>query len=341
VRRRRPEVGLTLALTLALTSVAALLAASCTGSGDTATTATGGSASSSTAGHAGTATTTARPPGTAPGRPRTFRHETRTLVDASRPTPAGSDTPGDPERTLVTDVYLPDVAEPAPLIAFSHGLTGHPDKFTGLLSAWAAAGYVVVAPAFPLTNDRVPGAGANARDLWQQPGDIRFVLDEVLAANEDPTDPLHGRIDPTRIGAGGLSLGGATTFGLGFAECCRDPRIRAVEVLAGNPIPLPTPYVFDSGLPLLIMHGDADPVLGLAAQQDVFVAARPPKVFVTLLGGSHAPPFEDVPSAHDELVPAVTVAFWDTYLAGDGDALHRLRAAATAPDLTELQVVTD
>lgn len=174
-----------------------------------------GSASERDAGSAGTgatapgsgAVTTMRPSGTVAGRPLTASHTQRTLVDASRPTPAGTQTPARPDRTLVTEVYVPDTPGPRPLIVFSHGLFGHPDKFTHLLQAWAAAGYVVVAPAFPLTNDRVPGATANARDLWQQPGDVSYVLDRVLAANDDPGDLLHDRIDPERIGAGACRSG--------------------------------------------------------------------------------------------------------------------------------------
>ena len=38
---------------------------------------------------------------------------------------------------------------PFPLIVFAHGSAGHPEKFTKLFSSWAAAGYIVAAPAFP------------------------------------------------------------------------------------------------------------------------------------------------------------------------------------------------
>ena len=44
---------------------------------------------------------------------------------------------------------------------------------------------------------------------------------------------LYQSIDPKRIGAGGLSLGGATTYGVTFNECCADARITAAEVLDG------------------------------------------------------------------------------------------------------------
>lgn len=280
-------------------------------------------------------TATARPGGTVPGRPLPITHTARTLVDPSRPTPAGSQTPERPDRTLVTEVYVPDTPGPRPLIVFSHGLFGHPDKFTHLLEAWATAGYVVVAPAFPLTNDQVPGATANARDLWQQPGDVSFVLDRVLAANDDPGDPLHGRIDPDRIGAAGLSLGGATTLALTFNPCCTDRRIDAAEVLSGNPIPMPEAYAFAAGgVPVLIMHGDADASLRLSTEREVYDAITTPKMFVTLLGGTHAPPFEDPVTPYDDLAERTTTAFWDLTIGGDPSARDRLDVAARVPGLT-------
>ncbi|MEZ5142988.1 MAG: dienelactone hydrolase family protein [Acidimicrobiales bacterium] len=326
-----------LTLLLGATGVLALVLGACGGAaadrGEGA--ATPGSASTSDVAPP-TAPTPTATPGTIAGRPVPVARSSRTDVDTSRPTPAGSQTPERPGRTLVSEVYVPQVDGPRPLIVFSHGLMGHPDKFTRLLDAWARAGYVVVAPAFPLTNDEVPGAVANARDLWQQPADVSFVIDRVLAANQDPTDPLFGRIDPERIGAGGLSLGGATTFGLVFNDCCRDRRIRAAEVLSGNPIPLPQPYRFDSGIPVLIMHGDADASLPLAREREVYDEVTGPKMFVTLLGGTHAPPFEDPVTPYDELVERTTVAFWDLTVGGDPGARRRLAEVAAVDGLTRV-----
>src|SRR4051812_28537771 len=103
--------------------------------------------------------------------PLTVRASVLELVDRSRPTGAGSATPWRPERPLATTVYQPAAAGAYPLIVFAHGLTGHPDKFTRLLSAWSSAGFVVAAPAFPLTNGEVPGAEDNWTDVSEQPAD--------------------------------------------------------------------------------------------------------------------------------------------------------------------------
>ena len=107
-----------------------------------------------------------------------------------------------PTRTLVTAIYRPNGSGPFPLIMFSHGLAGHPEKFTKLLSAWADAGFAVVAPTFPLTNSHVKNAYGESGDAVNQATDVTFVLDHVLALNRDPTESAvrRDRYRPHRRG---------------------------------------------------------------------------------------------------------------------------------------------
>src|SRR6185503_3248548 len=134
-----------------------------------------------------------------------------TFVDKSRRTVPASGAPL-PSRTLVTSIYRPNGSGPFPLIVFSHGLDGHPKKFTKLFSAWADAGFAIAAPAFPLTNNQVANTNANVADVGHQPADVSFVLDKVLAMYKQPGGRLFHAIDARRIGASGLSLGGLTTY---------------------------------------------------------------------------------------------------------------------------------
>jgi dienelactone hydrolase len=267
-------------------------------------------------------------------RPYEVVHEQRTFVDPSRPTREGKQSPAQPDRTLVTELYHPDAQGPFPTIVFAHGSNGHPDKFTHLLSAWAAAGYVVAAPAFPLTNNTVPAAAANNPDLWNQPDDVSFVLDQMLAASAAVDDPLAGKVDSSRLGAAGLSLGGATTYGVVFNDCCRDPRFNSAVVLAGATIPLSQAYDLGRGIPLLIMHGDRDLALPHSMAVEAYGLAIPPKYFVTLVGGSHAEPFEDVDTPYDAIVDRTTIAFWDVYLAGFSDRRSEIETAAVVEGLS-------
>ena len=100
---------------------------------------------------------------------------------------------------------------------------GHPRKFTRLFARWADAGYVVAAPAFPHTNDETPPPYL-FEDVVNQPGDVSFVLGELLA---------RGLGDGERVGVGGYSLGAETALAVGLHPRYADPRVRAVVAVAG------------------------------------------------------------------------------------------------------------
>lgn len=259
---------------------------------------------------------------------------TETLVDPTRPTPDLPETgvPPSAQRTMETTFTYPDVAGAFPLVVFAHGHNGHPRKFTQLFEAWAAAGFVVAAPSFPLSNDEVPGA-ASVFDLPGQSGDLTFVISEALRRSGEPGDALQGRVNPEEIAVGGLSLGGATVYSSAFDDCCRDRRIDAVMVLDA-PHPDASGLDLALGLPLLIMHADGDPVIPYSSAEEAFEAAATPKYLVTIHEAVHASPYEDTPDPADELVLATTTAFWRLHLAHDADAAVELSRAARVPGLT-------
>ncbi|MFP6639735.1 MAG: dienelactone hydrolase family protein, partial [Myxococcota bacterium] len=159
------------------------------------------------------------------------------FVDASRPTKASPPFEGAATRRLDTWIWYPAAAPtgppvvdapfaaggPWPLIVYSHGTYGQPDNATHFCEYLARRGYVVVAPAFPLTSrvSHTALPAADVSDAGQQPKDISFVIDSVLA------HPRFGpAIDDTRIGATGISLGGITTYFASFGFPTLDPRIK-------------------------------------------------------------------------------------------------------------------
>ena len=264
-----------------------------------------------------------------------------TLTDTSRPTAAGSQTPARSSRTLQTTVFFPDtdasVEGHFPLIVFAHGLTGSPDRHSDLGEAWARAGFVVAMPAFPLTNSTVPGGAANYSDVNNQPADVSFVLDQLIAASDDPNSPVASRIDPDRIGVAGHSLGAATTYAVAIDDCCRDPRIDAAVVMAGVVLVDGGRMDYRTGLPMLLFHGDADQVLSYQFDVDTYAKLSPPKWFVTLQGAGHSPPYEDIASPWDDVVESTSTDFWLGQLDGDAAALARLEADATVPGISSIQ----
>lgn len=244
------------------------------------------------------------------GPPFDVRTSVVTLTDASRVTPATAGAGHRSARVLPTHLYEPDGDGPFPLIVFAHGLDGHPRKFTRLLTAWAAAGHIVAVPTFPISNDEAPG-GADMVDLHEQPTDMGFVLDELLA----DSSPVGVDVDPARVGAGGLSLGGATVYGFVYDDEYRDHRVRAAMVLDANELGFAPDLT--RGPPLLLIHADPDPTLPYENSAAHFAAATVPAGLLTLHEMAHAEPYEDVDDPADEVVERVTVAWWELWL-GDG-----------------------
>jgi dienelactone hydrolase len=282
---------------------------------------------------AATPATKAPAPSTTTAPRRLPGHTTwvETFVDRTRQTVPASGAPL-PSRTLATTIYRPNGTGPFPLIVFSHGLDGHPEKFTKLFSAWADAGFAIAAPAFPLTNSHAEDPNSNVGDVGQQPADVAFVLDKVLAQDKQPRSRLFHAIDERRIGAGGLSLGGLTTFMLVYGKCCRDLPIHAAAVLDG----IPSADSLDGHVPLLIAHSDTDPTIPYSLAKDAFDGARAPAWLVTLHGALHASQWEDDTTPFDHIAERLTTDFWDATLNGNSRAFARLQRDATVPGLSSI-----
>jgi predicted dienelactone hydrolase len=271
-------------------------------------------------------------PSTAPQPPFGVTELTREYVDTTRPAEDPAGTRSAPARTIVTTVRVPDAPGPFPLVVFAHGNSGHPRKVAQLLDAWARAGYVVAAPAFPLTNDDVePTVIA---DYVEQPADVSFVIDEVLRESDGEDGPLAGAVDRGKIALAGHSLGGATVFGAAANTCCRDDRVDAVIAMSAFRGEFPGGVSVDVDVPLLAVHGTADTTLAIELGRAAYDAWAGPKWFVTLEGAAHSPQYEDAPSPHDALVADLTTRFLDARLRGEADAFA---AYVPPPELARIE----
>jgi dienelactone hydrolase len=254
---------------------------------------------------------------------------TETFVDESRPTDNGSGEGNAPTRTLVTEIRYPQGDGPFPLVVLAHGQTGHPSKFNQLMTAWASAGFVVAAPVFPLTSNQ--STIETVGDYVNQPGDVSFLIDQMVAVSKNEDGPLSGLVDGKHVGVAGLSLGGATVYGVAFDDCCRDDRVGAALVMSGLLLPYEGGNEFPS-VPLLIIHGNGD-----ARGRDPYGMAAPPKYLMTIERPTHSPPFEDPPDPADQLVVTVTVDFWNAYLYGQRSAIDALSTDASVPGETTFE----
>jgi fermentation-respiration switch protein FrsA (DUF1100 family) len=261
---------------------------------------------------------------------------TETFVDTSRPTDPSNGAPGKPSRTLRTLVLYPAQGEasdrdvpdappaldegPFPLVEFSHGFTASGPAYTLLLRQFAAAGYVVAAPTFPLSSGGTPG-GPNVNDYKNQPADVSFVISEMLRLNGDASSPLRGLIDADNVAAAGHSLGAITTLGAAYNDCCSDPRIKAAVPISGLELPFPNGKFFAKPTPpLLLIHGDEDRTVPYSGSTNAYRDASAPKFLLTIENGPHTPFF----GPGGEVIVKVMRDFFDHYLKGRTGSLESM-----------------
>jgi hypothetical protein len=164
-----------------------------------------------------------------------------------------------------------------------------PTRLRPLLDAWVAAGYVVAASSLLVTENDADGDSTSSASA-RQTTDARFVLDQLLLLNADPSSVLHGFIEPDHIGTTGMSLGSLTVCGLVSNTCCRDRRIAAALMLAAVYRPLPEGKYVKWHVPILLLQGDQNN--GYHNSVSAYPKLGPPKWFITLHGSTHSPPFE-------------------------------------------------
>ena len=205
--------------------------------------------------------------------PLTVASVDHTFVDRSRATNANGDYKGAPERTLEATLWFPQSDPgPHPLLVYSHGFMSRRTENVPLAELLASHGYVVVSMDYPLTNGSAPG-GPNVADAVNQPGDVRFAIDQILGWSADER-PFAGEIDADRIGALGLSLGGLTTELVSFHPRLRDPRIRAALSIAGPASFFDERFFATSDLPFLMVAGTGDAMIDF----ELHAATIPTKV---------------------------------------------------------------
>lgn len=309
------------------------------------------STSDTAADPAGSTTTVVDTPATQPealtvATPATYAvgSDDATVIDDTRVTAAQNGQAELPQRSLDTLVLYPaegpfvegeDAPDappepgPWPLVVFSHGLGGSGPAYTATLRVWASAGYVVVAPTYPLSSSATPG-GASFVDLPNQPADVSVLVDWVVAGAEGA--PWAASVDTERVGLAGHSMGGFTSLAAGYNPCCLDDRVDAVAEWAGGYLPALEPAQgteggapVDDGPPLLIVHGDADGTVPYEQADATATAVGGPWWLVTLVGGPHIPPYVQGLGVPDSsVVTLTTLDLFDEFLKGDPEGTDRL-----------------
>ncbi len=317
----------------------------------TGTSGSGSSGSgSSGSGASGTASTTTAP--------ATSTTTTATSTSPGAPYPLGTTSVDvtDGDFTLPTTIYYParaagSGAEPLrpsggwPLIVFSQGYAVSPAAYSRLLESWAAAGYVVAAPSYPYTTPGQP-EGLDEAAIVEHPAELAVVVCQLSGLG----GTLAGVVDASRIGLVGQSDGGDVTDAAVNDTLWRIPGISAAIILSGAELTsFGGSYEADPAVPMLVTQGDADTVNLPACSEQIYDAETGTRYYLDLLGADHLAPYLD-PSAlsqfpgepeadapaYRKVVRAVTLAFWQRYLADQTSTDSAILAAGSVPGTATL-----
>ncbi len=237
----------------------------------------------------------------------------------------------------------PDATTRFPLLLFSHGFRGSPisSEYITALGVFASWGYVVVAPFHGdprFANLSINDLGDFAQLLLHfrdytamqavRPLALSAALDVVLS---DPS--WRDRVDPSRIGAFGASLGGEAvmllagarltdSFGLSSKQVILDRRVMGgvgYVPYFGQPF-FPSFGRDQAGvdgvtLPFLAIAGTNDTTAPLVTTRQAMIRLTNTREFVTLAGVTHG---FDIPSTGD--IFTWSLQFLDAHVAGDRGA---------------------
>ena len=129
--------------------------------------------------------------------------------------------------SLTTNIYYPSAGAavdpggaPYATLVFAHGLSAPRSSYAGVGRHLATWGYIVAIPSFPDDNVEV------------RVSDARYLLSYLVSESASPTSRFYQKIDASRLGIAGHSLGGATTM----MVAARDERVKtAVGLDPVNP----------------------------------------------------------------------------------------------------------
>jgi len=147
------------------------------------------------------------------------------------------------------------------VIVFAHGYDLLPSTYQVMIDAWVRAGFVVVAPVFPVDNAnniKALGGWSNPNalqaedDEFHEPNDIAFVVQELVSAASDSASQLHGLIDVHHVALVGQSDGANVIGALVYDQAYRavydamPVHPMAVALLSGAPFARPNQTPPDS-----------------------------------------------------------------------------------------------
>jgi predicted dienelactone hydrolase len=218
---------------------------------------------------------------------------------------------------------------PAPVLLFSHGFGGCETGSNFLKTALAAHGYWVFSPRHADARCGAPRAAVPAVPAvsFGQPAewtDATYVnrANDILAVHGalQASPEFAKRLDFSRVGYAGHSLGGYTVVGLagGWSAWGKAPGVKAVLALSpyiepflqhGTMSALTMPIMFQGGT------ADAGVTPYVTRRGGGYDSAPAPKYLVVFNGATHAAWGDHRNASHDDIV-AYAIGFLDQYVRG-------------------------
>jgi predicted dienelactone hydrolase len=232
-------------------------------------------------------------------------------------------------------VWSPNDGGRHPLIVFSHGLHGCSTQAGFLMRAFAAAGYLVLAPDHRDAGcrggaDEPPQAPLREPEQWSETTyrdraqDIQRLLQAVSI-----DERFSAGVDLSRVGLVGHSLGGYTVLGLsGGWPSWRMPGVKAVLGLSPYLAPFLARHTLQ-GLAAPVMYQGGTLDLGLTPAvrrlEGGYDQSPSPKYYVEFDQAGHFA-WTDVGGSDREPITRYSVAFMNRYVKGEADDPVLLRA---------------
>ena len=263
-------------------------------------------------------------------------------------------------------IFYPVIAGKYPVIIFSHGAGGSDTCCESLTRHWATYGYITLQPIHDDSvaqrrssgdeNAHFPQAGREALKnpaLWEsRPRDISFLLDSLTGLQKRVAG-LNGKIDPSRIGVAGHSMGAYTAEAVAGASVdlpgrpgqnFSEPRAKAILCLSPQgpgQFGLTAHSFSNISLPFMGITGSLDnlgPLANAAWHRIPFERSQPGDKYEVFIQGANHMSFitaEAVNSARSSQAAAIlgytnsaSLAFWDAYLKDDPAAKKFLQSDA-------------
>ncbi|HVM67698.1 MAG TPA: hypothetical protein VMU14_22685 [Acidimicrobiales bacterium] len=256
-----------------------------------------------------TTTTTAAP---APQRPYPVGWTLLELTDPSRTTVFVRG------RKLPTYVFYPASApgggaetagapgegQAWPIVVFAGGYNTNLSAYHDVVHSLAAAGFVVAMPLFPL---ETAGGPLDENDLVNEPGDITFVLDQVIAAGT-AAGVLHGMVDGNRVALVGHSDGGEAVLGAAYLPGQVDARARVVVAGSAAGVLIGNHGASDIAHDVMVIQATADTINPQAYGDRLYATTGSPKSYLQLIGAPHLDPWSAANKWHG--VVETTIVDW-------------------------------